>query len=453
MNEAKSTPKFESLDDVVRHAMEKTQTPGVTVGILHGGEVEAYGYGVISLETNYPTRPDTLFQIGSNTKVFTATLAMMLVEEGKLDLDTPVHEYLPDLRLADEQALNTINMRHLLTHMSGLEGDIFEDYGIGDDALAKGIEAAVNWKQEREPGEVWSYCNSGFYLAGRVIEHIVGQPFESIVAERVFAPLGLERSFWFAQEAIMYSAAAGHNQNPGEDAPTVAHPWAIPRASNPAGAIISNVEDLLKFCAFHMGDGTVDGEQVLSRESIQAMQSVQARVNSVSSWGIGWSLDTRGGVDIIRHGGGTNGHITQMLAVPEQNFALSVLTNSSRGGEVIGPVEKWLLEKYCGIVDVYPEPVEVPAEELDRLVGKYGVKQAQATITRHEKGLQIDASMVHPLTEEQVTFPPVVIAPIGSDEFIVVEGEDDEDGRVEFITSGDTVRYIRFGGRLYPRTA
>src|SRR5687768_17569861 len=88
--------EFETLDELVQQQMAKHQVPGVSVAIMRDGQVEASGYGIISLATEYPTRKDTLFQIGSNTKVFTATLAMKLVEEGKLDLDTPVREYLPD---------------------------------------------------------------------------------------------------------------------------------------------------------------------------------------------------------------------------------------------------------------------------------------------------------------------------------------------------------------------
>jgi CubicO group peptidase (beta-lactamase class C family) len=126
-----------TLDEVVRDAMAEWQIPGVTVAVLHGGKVETHGYGVISLETNYPTRPDTLFQVGSNSKVFTATLVMRLVEAGLLDLDTPIGDYLPDLRLADPRAATTVTLRHLLSHTSGLEGDRFEDTGEGDDAVAR----------------------------------------------------------------------------------------------------------------------------------------------------------------------------------------------------------------------------------------------------------------------------------------------------------------------------
>ena len=237
-----------TLDEVVRDAMAEWQIPGVTVAILHDGKVEPHGYGVISLETDYPTRLDTLFQVGSNSKVFTATLVMRLVEAGLLDLDAPVGRYLPDLTLAEPSAAATITLRQLLSHTSGLEGDRFEETGEGDDALTRYVAGAANWAQVTAPGELWSYCNSGFGIAGRIIEVITGRSFEAAMKARVFDPLGLERSFYFAHEAIVYSAAAGHEQLPGQDAPHVARPYHIRRRAHPAGGIIASAGICLPFC-------------------------------------------------------------------------------------------------------------------------------------------------------------------------------------------------------------
>ncbi|MCD6058382.1 MAG: beta-lactamase, partial [Thermomicrobiales bacterium] len=353
-----------TLDEVVRDAMAEWQIPGVTVAVLHDGKVETHGYGVISLETNYPTRPDTLFQVGSNSKVFTATLVMRLVEAGLLDLDTPIGDYLPDLRLADPRAATTVTLRHLLSHTSGVEGDRFEDTGEGDDAVARYVAGAGDWAQNTAPGEFWSYCNSGFGLAGRIVEVAAGTSFEAAMKERVFVPLGLERSFYFAHEAIVYSAAAGHTQLPGEDAPHVALPYHIGRRAHPAGGIIASAGDLLAFLRFHMGNGVVNGERVLTVESIRAMQEPQVEIDDEQAWGIGWGLRTIDGARVIEHGGGTNGHITQMLAVPEQTFGLVILTNGNRGGHVNELVEKWALARYCGLRAREPEQVSLPLDQL-----------------------------------------------------------------------------------------
>ena len=414
------TPTFKTLDEVVEHYRQKSQTPGLSVGTLIDGDFRGSGYGVISLATNYPTRVDTLFQIGSNTKVMTSTVVMQLVEQGKLQLDTPIVEYLPELELADKEAQEQITMRHLLTHQSGIDGDIFDDTGVGDDALKTLIAKASQWKQDTKPGEQWSYCNSGFYIAGRVMENLLGQTYETIMNERLFAPLGMERSFWFAQDAIYYSAAAGHQQLPGQDQPTVAKPWPIPRNAAAAGAAISTVEDVLKFMQFHMSGGKT-AEGVISPESVAAMQQPQRRVTSRLEWGIGWSLGEVGGHRVIYHGGTTNGQNSQMYAVPDKNFAISILTNSSKGSEAIGPIIDWALEHYCGLTQEKPQPIEMSTADLQRFAGTYKRDLGSTVVSVEDKKLKLETTINHPLTHEEIVFPPSYIVPIGNDEFVGAE--------------------------------
>ncbi len=142
---------YDDLNACVLQELGRWTVPGAAVGIYQDGETRVHGIGVTSLETRQPVTPDTLFQLGSISKVYTATLVMRLVEAGKLDLDTPVVAYLPDLRLGDAQAQRTITLRHLLSHTSGLEGDRFTDYGLGDDALTRAIaEFNTLWSEPRK---------------------------------------------------------------------------------------------------------------------------------------------------------------------------------------------------------------------------------------------------------------------------------------------------------------
>lgn len=386
-----------TLDEVVRDAMAEWRIPGVTVAILHDGEIETRGYGVVSLETDYPTRPDTLFQVGSNSKVFTATLVMRLVEAGLLDLDAPVGRYLPDLPLAEPSAAATITLRQLLSHTSGLEGDRFEETGEGDDAL------------------------------------------------------GLKRAFYFAHEAIVYSAAAGHEQLPVQDAPHVARPYHIGHRAHPAGGIIASAGDLLAFLRFHMGDGMANGERVLSAESIRAMQEPQARISDEEAWGIGWAPRTVAGARIIRHGGGTNGHITQMLAVPAQNFGLVVLTNGNRGGHVVEAVEKWAFARYCGVRERDPEPISLSAAQLERLTGTYTQRLQEAAVTLEDGALTMTVTGNNPFSGEKIAYPPIPLVTISAWEVMATEGEW-KGSWSRFIPGDDgRPRFLRLGGRLAPR--
>jgi len=446
---AEEKPTFNTLDEVVEYYRQKSQIPGIAVGTLIDGDFRGNGYGVISLESQYPTRPDTLFQIGSNTKVMTATVVMQLVEEGKLHLDTPIVEYLPELELSDKDALEQITMRHLLTHQSGIDGDIFDDTGVGDDALKTLIAKAKDWKQDTKPGEQWSYCNSGFYIAGRIMEVVLGQTYESIMDERLFKPLGMDRTFWFANDAIVYSAAAGHQQLPGQDQPSVAKPWPIPRNASAAGAAISNVEDVLKFVQFHMSGGE-SAEGVISPSSVAAMQEPQRRVTSQFEWGIGWTLGTVGGERALYHGGTTNGQNSQMYAVPSKNFAISVLTNSSKGSEAIVPIIEWALERYCGLKNEKLKPIEVSDADLERYTGTYKRDISTTIVSVEDKKLKLESTVIHPLTHEEITFPAEYIVPIGDDEFISADG--DSESITQFIGDVDGhPRFIRSGYRLVQR--
>ncbi|MEX1158035.1 MAG: serine hydrolase domain-containing protein [Thermomicrobiales bacterium] len=309
---------------------------------------------------------------------------------------------------------------------------------------------APQWTQDTAPGEQWSYCNSGFYIAGCIMENVLGQTYETIMNERLFGPLGMERTFWFANDAIVYSAAAGHSQLPGQEQPKVARPWPIPRNAAAAGAAISNVEDVLKFVDFHMSGGVPAGG-VISPESVAAMQQPQRRVTSQVEWGIGWTLGELGGHRVLYHGGGTNGHTSQMYAVPNKNFAIAVLTNSSKGREAIEPIIDWALERYCGLRHELLTPIEMPAADLQRYAGEYRRKQGVVTVTVETGKLKLETVMTHPLTHEEIVLPPSFIVPIGNDEFIGAEpGE--EHSITQFVgDAGGHPRFIRAGYRLVPR--
>jgi len=444
---------FEELGVFVRDRLDTWKVPGLAVAVLHDGSTEERGFGVAHAETGCPVRPDTLFQIGSITKVFTATVVMQLVDEGKVDLDTPVVQYLPNLELADAEAQRAITLRHLLSHTSGIEGDYFADFGWGDDALAKYVANLCTLRQWTRPGQLWSYCNSGFNLAGRVIEVLLEKPYEQVVKERIFDPLGMSRSTFFAHEAITFPVSVGHSYDPVSGAgPQIARPYPIPRSSNPAGGIISTVGDLLRFAALHLDGGRAGETQLLSQASIEAMQQQQVvAANFADAYGIGWAIRTPGGARIVEHGGSTNGFQAQLLLVPEQRFAVAVLTNSSRGTAAIRDIEEWALERYCGITIEQPAVVSVAPEQLERVAGLYRRPGVEQVVRVEHDGIAVESTVQHPLTGEQTKLPPIVAKPISLNEFLVTEG-DYRGMRIDFI-DGESGRptFMRFGGRLAER--
>ncbi|MGE0540000.1 MAG: serine hydrolase domain-containing protein [Dehalococcoidia bacterium] len=438
-----------ALEQLVSEQMREWSVPGVVVGILHDGQIETWGFGVTSIETEQPVTGDTLFQIGSITKVFTATLIMQLVDEGRLDLDAPVRSVLPSFRLEDDAATESVTPRHLLTHTTGFFGDRFDDFGPGDDALNRAMAAFHTLRQYTPPGDVWAYCNTGFQALGAVIELRTEMSVEQAIRERVLAPLGLDRSFFFAHEAITYRVGVGHNRLPGKDL-EVARPYPLIRAMNAAGGIIGTVGDLLRFAAFHMSDGVVAGTSVLSSDSIKAMQTIQTEAGLADFWGLGWSLNRVDGRLVVGHGGSTNGFRANLSLVPGSGTALAVLTNGNGGRALNRVLETWFLEAHAGLSQDAPVPHPLSPESLGRFAGHYRGPTSETDVSVVDGGLQVDMVTTSPLTKVEVTLPPQRMTPVGESRFVLADGESVGE-RVDFIGDGETPAFMRFHGRLLDR--
>lgn len=210
------------------------------------------GLGVTNIDHPLRVDEDTLFQIGSTTKTFTATAAMPLVEQGKLALDEPVRRYLPDFSMRDPAVTERATMRHLLTHTGGWQGDFFPDTGNGDDALARYVRLLADLPQLTPLGTVWSYNNAGFSIAGRVIERIMGTTYEAALKQFVLKPLGLTRSY-VPNDVMVHGFAFGHAIS--GDKPVVLQPWPVIRAAVPAGGIAASISDQLRYARFILATG------------------------------------------------------------------------------------------------------------------------------------------------------------------------------------------------------
>ncbi|HIE28405.1 TPA: class A beta-lactamase-related serine hydrolase [Candidatus Poribacteria bacterium] len=282
---------FERLKEFVAELMEKKKIPGVAVGILRKDKTYTAGFGVTNIDHPLSVTDETLFQIGSITKTFTGTAIMRLVEMGKLDLDATVRTYLPDFKVADETATSQATIRHLLTHTSGWAGDFFVDTGAGDDALPRYMAKMADLEQLAPIGSVFSYNNSGFYLAGYIIEQVTGKKYEDALKKLVLEPLGLENCRFDPGDVMTHRFAVGHDVS--EEYATVARPWPLPRAAYPAGGITCHVKDLLRYARFHLGDGTTeDGTRLLTPESLSLMHTPQAPIwEEHESVGLTWFIN------------------------------------------------------------------------------------------------------------------------------------------------------------------
>jgi len=436
------------LHDLVTSLLEKWKVPGIAIATWQDGEVRDAAFGVANLETQQPVTPGTLFQVGSITKVFTATAVMQLVDGWRVDLDAPVTRYLPEFRLSTAEATEALTVRHLLTHHTGFWGDDFTPQGEGDDALSRAVARLAGIRQLTAPGELWSYCNAGYQVLGAILEKFAGKPVEEVIRERVINAIGLERSTFRVDEAVLHPLAVGYNTVTTEE-PEVARPYAITRAMAAAGTIIGTVGDLLKFAEFHLGDGKAGDKRVLSPGALAEMQRVQVTAaNMAPYWGLGWWVQEEGGEKFFGHGGSTNGQRANLTIVPGKRFACAMLTNGSNGSAVYRLVERHLLEQ-AGAPRVDPEPVALDRTALQRFAGRYHSPGGDVTVNASAGGLTLEMFARNPLTGAEYQAPTRHATPIGEAEFVIT-GTELEGSRFDFVRKADgAVRFLRFGGRLY----
>lgn len=455
-----ATINLQPLHDKSQELMQQTGVPGVAIGILHNGQEHYCSLGVTHLQHPLAVDADTLFQIGSTSKTVTATVAMRLVEAGKLDLDTPIRHYLPDLRLADAEATAQATLRHCFTHTGGWLGDYFDDTGAGDDALAIYVQRMAELPQQAPLGQLWSYNNAGFSLAGRVIEAVTGQSFERVTQELVLQPLGMARSFYFAGDVMTHRFAVGHildAANPAKPA-TIAEPWPLARSAHAAGGIISSARDQLRYARFHLGDGcAADGTRLLRPETMQLMQSPLTAAGSLAeAVGVSWLLDQVGGVRTVAHGGATNGQLSAFLLVPARNFAITVLTNANRGRELHRDLVNWALDHFLGLRNPAPATQARTAPELAAFCGRYVAKLTHLEISVDGDSLLVKLTPQpgFPLKDSPAAPapPPMHLGFTGDDRLVVLDGPQ-KGGRVEAIRAAGQVAWLHMGGRAHKRVA
>lgn len=439
--------------------------PGAQLGILRldpDGEDEIVTLATGTLNRSLPAAtvtPDSVFQIGSISKVWTATAAMRLVEEGRFTLDTPVKELLPDLRLANDELTEGVTIRHLLTHTSGIDGDVFTDTGRGDDCLEKYVALLPDAAQNHPLGATWSYCNSGFSLLGRVIEVVTGKVWDEAMRELLFTPLGLTHTVTLPEEAILFSAAVGHVDDHGEQA--VAPVWGLQRSAGPAGLITARAADVLAFARLHLSGGvTADGERLLSEAAVADMRAFHAEVPDKQvlgdSWGLGWIRFDWNGSRLYGHDGNTIGQAAFLRVHQESGVAVTLLTN---GGHTRDLYEDLYREIFAELSDVdMQHPVEPPAEPVDvditPYLGTYERASVREEVLAGDDGPLLRTTVLGPLAE--LVPDPVdeyALTPLRDGVFALREPGTQTWLTATFYTLDSGEQYLHFGARATPRVA
>ncbi len=380
------------IDGVMRTGMIDDHIAGATVSVVQDGAVIfKKGYGFASYKPVRRVNPDTtLFRIGSITKTFTWILIMKAVEEGKIDLDAPVNNYLPpDLKIPSQGFKHEIRVRDLMTHSPG-----FEDRALGvifarDPAQIRPLD---RWLHEtrpnrvREPGLISSYSNYGAALAGAAVAHVEGAPWQDLVEQRIFAPLGLknisDREPYPARadlpapmsKALAKDVSLPFRFNAGGFKP---HKFEYITQVAPAGVISASAGDMARYMLMLLGDGTYDGATVFGPVAAKAFRTPMTTLPpEVGNWDAGFMATLmRGGFHVYGHGGDTLAFHSEMTLVPKLRLGIFVSTNTEGGNKLAGPVAPLVIEHF------YLPPPEAPLTGTLKLAGALPYV-GQYTLTR-----------------------------------------------------------------------
>lgn len=303
--------------DFINGYIKSNQIPGVAIMVRQNGRViRSEGFGIANLEHKIPVTPQTIFQSGSVGKQFTATAVMMLVEQKKIALDDPISKYLD---VPDEW--KAINVRHLLTHTSGLD-DYPDDFDMHRDYTEdEEFKIMTAQKLQFQPGEKWSYSNLGYLTLGVLIHKVSGKFYGDYLQERVFKPLGMNSTRIINEADIIPNRAAGYELHDGV---LKNQEWVAPTVNTTAdGSLYFTVEDLAKW------DEALDSEKLLSHDSLQQMYTpVKLNDGSTSPYGFGWRLDkTASGHRIIEHGGAWQGFTSHIARYVDDRISVAALCN------------------------------------------------------------------------------------------------------------------------------
>jgi CubicO group peptidase (beta-lactamase class C family) len=439
----------------------EANVPGAALGVWADGQEWLAAYGVLNAATGVTATPDSLFQIGSITKVWTATMIMQLVGERRLSLDTTVAGVLPGTRLGDPDAAAEVTIRQLLTHSSGIDGDIFTDTGRGADCLDRYVGRLARASRIFPPSAAYSYCNSGFVLLGRIIEVLDGQEWDVSLRERLIRPLELTHTVTLPEEAILHRAAVGHLEPPHLRDPVLV--WALPRSLGAAGGIVASVHDVLVFAQMHLDGGVApDGTRLLGADLVTAMQQLQLPIPSFGGRGDEIGLAMRRyrwseGRLIIGHDGSTIGQSAFLRVDPQTRVAACLLTNSPQAERLMRRLFAEIFTEHSGAtMPAEPAPVAGPEKvDLVQYAGRYERTSRRFDVSVRNGRLHAVSTLtgdLAALTQTEAEELDLYPADTSGERYVCRSDESQPWTGVAFGRLANGTQYLFTGGRITPRT-
>lgn len=415
--------KAGQIDGLMKLYFDYGQFNGMVLVAENGKIIYRKGFGLADMEWDIPNKPDTKFRLGSITKQFTSTLVLQLVEEGKLSLEGKLSDYLPYYR---EDTGKKVTIHHLLTHTSGIPSytslpNFGREVSRNPYPVEEFVKKFCSGDLEFEPGAKFSYNNSGYFLLGAVIEKITGKPYEKVLEERIFKPLGMKNSGYDHYATIMPGRAAGYEQSLEGYTNAPYLDMSLPYA---AGSLYSTVEDL------YIWDQALYTDRLLSAKMKELLFKPHVQ-NPDGAYGYGWAVgkkklpQSKREISFVGHGGGINGFNTRIERYVDDKHLIVLLNNT--GGTN--------LSEMCTAIGriLYGEPYDPPKKSIARTLYK----------TMREKSLEAAISQYRELKKaspQDFNFQPAELNQLG---YALLQAE-----RIE-----DAIKVFQLNIEAYPADA
>lgn len=395
----------EIFDSRIQKMMKGAMVKGVSLSVVDGQEtVWATGYGWANEREAIPADEHTIYRFGSITKLFTATAILDLVEQGRIDLNAPIQTYLPEMKINSHGGeADTIRVRHLLTHHSGLPGDRMDGFGfykpLDEDYHQEYLnmpEYLSNDYIQLGPDSVYAYCNNAFTLLGVIIQRVTGVDYSEYMQEEILNPLGMNNSGLIMTPELEGNAAMGYQMNSELAMPYI--------RDLPAGSILSSSSDMAEFMKMVLNEGVTAGGDTLLLAETQAdmLTRKNSHVPLDKNFSIGWTYwlvnpyDHEFQHSPVGHGGDLPPFHAIMIMLPGQKLGVTLATNSNSGANIITPLAIDLMKAAFEIKTGHPLRLIEKAEEVDydrvnyeNLEGYYVGPAGLARVKAGKRGLSM----------------------------------------------------------------
>ena len=407
------------LQQVLDDAARSLGIVGAQLALFDGERVHELATGLANRERRQEVTNDTLFQIGSTTKVFNAALILALVDQGALDLDAPVKTWITDLRLHDRETEAEVTLRQLLSMSGGLDNGPYTDHGRGDDALARYVASLADIPGIFAPGAAYGYSNAGSNVAGLAAQKVKSRNWETLLAEVILEPLRLEHSANFPEDLLYHPVALGYSRSAEAEQPVRVPFWGLPRAMAPAGAsLCCSAGDLVRFARMFLDGGRSEqGRQVISEEAVETMQTPEVDLPTrimAQKWCVGPYWKQWGGEVICGHSGTNSGGSSLLLWCPRRRLAAATIANvPSQGYPLADRVFDTVFPEVFGISKPKtprPDSVTPATVDLERYVGRFEALGSRFSFVVENGELVARSQGASPLES--------VLIPLGDDRFL-----------------------------------